>query len=224
MVDFRDFARDRHRTVDDRPFGGGPGMVLKPEPIVEAIEWVEARFGPHRRIALCPTGARFDQAAATALSAEPRTLLLCGRYEGFDERVFEALQFEFHSLGDFVLAGGELGALCIVEAAARLVPGALGDDRSAVYESFTAAANGGLDHPHYTRPRVFRGRAVPDVLRGGDHAAIDRWRAGRALERTRVRRPDLAAAEATAAGRGTVEQPSRAARARQTQSDQGEPR
>jgi tRNA (guanine37-N1)-methyltransferase len=192
VVDFRDFTRDRHRTVDDRPFGGGPGMVLKPEPIVEAIEWVEARFGAHRRLVTCPTGARFEQAAADSLARTERTLILCGRYEGFDERVFDTFAFEFVSLGDFVLAGGELAALCIVEASARLVPGALGDERSAVHESFTPAAAGGLDHPHYTRPRVFRGRGVPDVLLGGDHAAIERWRAGIARTRTLARRPDLA--------------------------------
>lgn len=191
VVDFRDFARDRHRTVDDRPFGGGPGMVLKPEPIVEAVEWIEARFGPHRRLAMCPTGARLDQPLAAELAQHDRTLILCGRYEGFDERVFEALALEPVSLGDFVLAGGELAALCIVEAAARLVPGALGDDRSAVHESFTPAARGGLDHPHYTRPRDFRGRTVPDVLLGGDHGAIERWRAQVARDRTRARRPDL---------------------------------
>ncbi|MEZ6018257.1 MAG: tRNA (guanosine(37)-N1)-methyltransferase TrmD [Planctomycetota bacterium] len=193
VIDFRDFARDRHRTVDDRPFGGGPGMVLKPEPIVEAVEWIDARYGPHRRLAACPSGNRFDQAAATSLSTSERTLLLCGRYEGFDERIFESLEFEFFSLGDFVLAGGELAALCAVEAAARLVPGALGDDRSAIQESFTPAAEGGLDHPHYTRPRLFRGLAAPDVLLGGDHAAIERWRAQAARDRTRARRPDLGA-------------------------------
>lgn len=194
VVDFRDFARDRHRTVDDRPFGGGPGMVLKPEPIVEAIEWIEARFGRHRRLVACPSGPRFDQGTAAALALTERTLILCGRYEGFDERVFQSFEFELVSLGDFVLAGGELAALCIVEASARLVPGALGDERSAVHESFTPAAAGGLDHPHYTRPRVFRGRAVPDVLLGGDHAAIERWRVGVARSRTLARRPDLARA------------------------------
>lgn len=192
VVDFRDFARDRHRTVDDRPFGGGPGMVLKPEPIVEAVEWIEARFGPHRRLAACPGGVRFDQALAAELSAAPRTLVLCGRYEGFDERIFEHLSLEPVSIGDFVLAGGELAALCIVEAAARLVPGALGDDRSAELESFTPSASGGLDHPHYTRPRTFRGSSVPEVLLNGDHSAIDAWRRQRARERTRARRPDLA--------------------------------
>lgn len=191
VVDFRDFARDRHRTVDDRPFGGGPGMVLKPEPVVEAVEWVESRYGPHRKFATCPAGVRLDQPLVESLAQCERTMLLCGRYEGFDERVFEALDITPLSLGDFVLAGGELAALCAVEAVARLVPGVLGDERSAVHESFTPAAAGGLDHPHYTRPRTYRGREVPEVLLGGDHAAIESWRARVARERTRARRPDL---------------------------------
>lgn len=189
LVDFRDFARDRHRTVDDRPFGGGPGMVLRPEPIVDCVEWLERRYGTFKKLALCPTGRRFSQPMAEELARDERVLLLCGRYEGFDERIFDVLDFEPVSLGDFVMAGGELAALAIVESAARLVPGALGDDRSAVQDSF--GASGLLDHPHYTRPREYRGLAVPDVLLRGDHAAIERWRADRANERTRARRPDL---------------------------------
>ncbi len=189
LVDFRDFARDRHRTVDERPFGGGPGMVLRPEPIVECVEWLERRHGPFRKLALCPTGAPFRQAMAEGLAREERVLLLCGRYEGFDERIFELLEFERVSLGDFVLAGGELAALAIVEASVRLVPGVLGDERSALQDSFGAA--GLLDHPHYTRPREYRGLAVPDVLLRGDHREIERWRHARALERTRALRPDL---------------------------------
>lgn len=204
-LDFRDFARDRHRTVDDRPFGGGPGMVLKPEPLVEAVEWLEERHGPHRRIALCPSGRTFDQAVARELAASmmrppsgdadpaPRLLLICGRYEGFDERIYEELRLERLSLGDFVLAGGELPALCVVEAVARLLPDVLGDARSAREDSFDEheGSLGPLDHPHYTRPRVFRGREVPEVLFSGDHARIRAWRALRAGERTRELRPDL---------------------------------
>jgi len=189
LVDFRDWARDRHRTVDDRPFGGGPGMVLKPEPIVECVEWIEERYGAHRKVALCPSGRRFDQELAAAFAATDRTLLLCGRYEGFDERIFAELELEPLSIGDFVLAGGELPALCVVEAAMRLIPGALGDERSAAMDSFQGR---GLDHPHFTRPRVFREREVPPVLLSGDHAAIDAWRSEQASKRTHERRPDLA--------------------------------
>jgi tRNA (guanine37-N1)-methyltransferase len=188
-VDFRDFTRDRHRTVDDRPFGGGPGMVLKPEPILDAVEWLERRSGPFRKIMLTPTGRPFDQAMAKELSEETQIMLLAGRYEGFDERVREECAWDEISMGDFVLCGGELPGLSVIEAVSRLLPGVLGDDESAVQDSFQAG--GGLDHPHYTRPRVFRGRAVPDVLLSGDHAAIAAWRKGRALERTLERRPDL---------------------------------
>jgi tRNA (guanine37-N1)-methyltransferase len=189
LVDFRDFARDRHRTVDDRPFGGGPGMVLRPEPIVDCVEWLEERHGPFRKWMMCPGGTPFKQAHAQDLSSEERVLLLCGRYEGFDERIVNCLGFERVSLGDFVLCGGELPALAIVEATVRLLPGVLGDERSALEESFQGAGN--LDHPHYTRPRVFRGLEVPDVLLSGDHLRIERWRRERARERTRSARPDL---------------------------------
>jgi len=197
-VNFRDFARDRHRTVDDRPFGGGPGMVLKPEPITEAIEWIEQRFGPHRRIALTPDGAPLTQAiveefvAPAEVGAEPLpVLLLCGRYEGFDERVLELHEFERLSIGDYVLAGGELPALVLLESVSRLIPGVLGDDRSALEDSFTDAADGGLDHPHYTRPRVYRDLEVPPVLLDGDHSKISAWRRAQREERTASRRPDL---------------------------------
>ncbi len=190
LVDFRDFARDRHRTVDDRPFGGGPGMVLKPEPIVECIEWVEARWGQHKKLALCPAGRPFQQRTAEALAREERVLLLCGRYEGFDQRIFELVPIEPVSIGDFVLNGGELAALIVVEATARLVPGVLGDERSAREDSFRPG--GGLDHPHYTRPRTYRGLEVPEVLLRGDHDEIARWRAEQAHTRTTERRPDLA--------------------------------
>jgi len=189
LVDFRDFTRDRHRTVDDRPFGGGPGMVLKPEPIIDAVEWLEREDGPYRKIMLTPTGTPFRQETAAGMLDSDRVLLLCGRYEGFDERIRQELEWEELSIGDFVLAGGELPALCMLEAAVRLVPGVLGDERSNQEESFQ---NGDvLDHPHYTRPRTFRGRSVPEVLLEGDHAKIVRWRHEQALERTRERRADL---------------------------------
>jgi tRNA (guanine37-N1)-methyltransferase len=178
LVDFRDFTRDRHRTVDDRPYGGGPGMVLKPEPVIECIEWLERRHGPFRKLLMCPTGTPFRQSRAEALAGEERVLLLAGRYEGFDARIRTSLQLEAISLGDFVLAGGEIPALAILEAVVRLLPGVLGDERSAREDSFRDDGVGGgtLDHPHYTRPRVFRGEAVPDVLLSGDHAAIRTWR------------------------------------------------
>jgi tRNA (guanine37-N1)-methyltransferase len=190
VVDFRDFTRDRHRTVDDRPFGGGPGMVLRPEPIAEAVEWLEARHGRFRRIALCPSGRPFRQALAEDLAREERVLLLAGRYEGFDERVRDELGFELLSIGDFVLSGGDLPALCVVEAAARLIPGVLGHEESAARDSF-AGSERHLDHPHYTRPRVWRGREVPEVLVSGHHAEIERWRTDAARARTREVRPDL---------------------------------
>ena len=189
LVNFRDFARDRNRTVDDRPFGGGPGMVLKPEPILECVEWLERREGPFKKLLMTPSGAPFRQDTARRLVEEERVLLLAGRYEGIDERVLSAAEWEEISIGDFVLAGGELPALCVVEAVTRLVPGVLGDDRSAQTESFEGG--GGLDHPQYTRPRVFRGREVPDVLVSGNHRDIEAWRAREARERTRARRPDL---------------------------------
>jgi tRNA (guanine37-N1)-methyltransferase len=195
LVDFRDFARDRHRTVDDRPFGGGPGMLLKPEPIADCIEWLEARHGAFRRFALCPGGRPFRQELAVELARDmatperARTLLLAGRYEGFDARLREELALEELSLGDFVLSGGELAALAVVESVTRLLPGALGDDRSAQQDSFTDPAL--LDCPHYTRPRVWRGREVPPVLLSGDHQKIDAWRTEQARGRTRAHRPDL---------------------------------
>lgn len=189
LLDFRRFATDRHQQVDDRPYGGGPGMVLKPEPIFAAVEWVETQFGPARRILLTPDGTPFTQAAARAYAQEERLLLLCGRYEGFDERIRLGMQWDEISLGDFVLCGGELPALCILEAAARLLPGALGDEDSAVSESFQNPRL--LDHPHYTRPPDFRGMTVPEVLRSGDHPQVARWRAEMAQRRTAARRPDL---------------------------------
>ena len=194
LVDFRDWARDRHRTVDDRPFGGGPGMVLKPEPIVDCVEWIEERAGTHRRLVLDPAGRPFVQSTAEAFAADlphrGRIMLLCGRYEGFDQRIYDELDLEPFSVGDFVLSGGELPALCIVEAIVRLLPGALGDERSALEDSFRG--EGGLDHPHWTRPRVWRRREVPEVLFSGDHARIAAWRKEAAARKTRLWRPDIA--------------------------------
>jgi tRNA (guanine37-N1)-methyltransferase len=197
LVDFRDFTRDRHRTVDDRPYGGGPGMVLKPEPIVECVEWLEREHGPFRKVLLTPTGKRFVQMDAESLAREERVLLLCGRYEGFDERIRTVVEWEEMSLGDFVLSGGEIPALAITEAVTRLVPGALGNAASAEHDSF---ANGnGIEHPQYTRPPIFRGAAVPDVLLSGDHARIAAWRARESDRLTERHRPDLVSRPRTAA-------------------------
>jgi tRNA (guanine37-N1)-methyltransferase len=199
--DLRDFTDDRHRTVDDAPFGGGPGMVMKAEPFFRAAEaiWPEGRGRRDAVILLSPRGRRFDQAAARRYAGLDRLMLLCGRYEGVDERVAEGLATEELSLGDFVMTGGEVAALAVVEAAVRLLPGALGDEGSAVTDSFEG---GRLDWPHYTRPAVVRGRGVPEVLLSGDHGQIRRWRRREALRVTRERRPDLLAS----APLGTEEQ------------------
>lgn len=173
--DIRDWAEGKHKQVDDRPFGGGPGMVLMAPPVVAAVEAVQAEAEPPGRlIALTPAGRRLDQAWVSELAREPRLILLCGRYEGFDERIIETLQPEPLSIGDYVLSGGEVAAMVVIDAVMRLIPGVLGDADSAVDESF--GPDGGLEYPHYTRPRSFRGREVPEILLGGDHAAIARWR------------------------------------------------
>ena len=173
--DLRDWAPGKHKQVDDRPFGGGPGMVLMAPPVVAAAEAVRARVEPPGTlVVLSPQGPRLDQRRVVDLAAQPRLILLCGRYEGFDERIIEILKPELLSIGDFVLSGGEVAAMVVIDAVVRLVPGVLGDSQSAVDESF--GPEGGLEYPQYTRPRVFRGREVPDVLTSGDHAAIARWR------------------------------------------------
>jgi tRNA (guanine37-N1)-methyltransferase len=173
--DLRDWAEGKHKQVDDRPFGGGPGMVLMAPPAVAAVEAVQASTGrPGRLIALTPQGKRLEQDKVRELAGESRIVLLCGRYEGFDERIFETLEPEQLSIGDYVLSGGEVAAMVVVDAVMRLLPGVLGDAESAVDESF--GPDGGLEYPHYTRPREFRGRAVPEILLSGDHAAIARWR------------------------------------------------
>jgi tRNA (guanine37-N1)-methyltransferase len=186
----RDWAGGRHKQVDDRPFGGGPGMVLMAPPVVEAVEAVREMAEPAGRlIALTPQGRRLDQGLVRELAASPRLVLLCGRYEGLDERIHEILSPELISIGDYVLSGGEVPAMVVIDAVMRLVPGVLGDAESATDESF--GASGGLEYPHYTRPRSFRGLDVPGVLLGGDHAAIARWRAEQGRLRTALRRRDL---------------------------------
>jgi tRNA (guanine37-N1)-methyltransferase len=219
IQDLREFTKDRHRTVDDRPFGGGEGMVLKPEPLFRAVETLTAKSAgtasdpaasdPQTAIVLLSAaGKLFRQETARRFSNLERIIFLCGRYEGVDERVAEHLATEEISIGDFVLSGGELGAALIVDAVTRLLPGALGNEASSENESFTVAAgesleeSGGeierrpgrallLDFPHYTRPADFRGWSVPEVLLGGNHAQVAKWRRVAALEKTRQNRPDL---------------------------------
>jgi len=186
LHDLRTWAADRHRSVDDAPFGGGAGMVMLPEPWFEALDALQAD-APAHVVLLAPDGRRFDQATATRLAGEPRLVLCCGRYEGVDERVRTRVD-EVLSIGDFVLAGGEAAALVVLDAVARLVPGVMGNAASAADESFAA---GLLEYPQYTRPAVYRGLEVPAVLRSGDHGAIARWRHDQAVERTRRLRPDL---------------------------------
>jgi len=184
--DLRDFAHDRHRQVDDAPFGGGGGMVLKPEPLCEAVEAVK-RPG-ERVVLLSPQGSRLTHAKATSLAAAPGLVLVCGRYEGVDERVRDLVVDEEISIGDYVLMGGEVPALVLLEVVARQVPGVLGNEDSAGADSFAA---GVLDFPHFTRPAEFRGRGVPEVLLSGDHASVARWRRAEALRQTWLKRPDL---------------------------------
>jgi tRNA (guanine37-N1)-methyltransferase len=189
VVDIRDFAEGKHRQVDDRPFGGGPGMVLMPGPVVAAVEAARKGHGLEAvTVLLTPQGRRFDQPLAEELAARPGMVLVCGRYEGFDERIREVLDPMEVSIGDFVLSGGELPALAVTEAVVRLLPGVLGDADSARDESF---ATGLLEGPQYTRPRAFRGLEVPPVLFSGNHAAIAAWRREAARARTRERRRDL---------------------------------
>ncbi len=189
VADVRDHAAGRHRIADDAPYGGGAGMVMKPEPLTEAIEAARQRLPGARVVLTSPRGRLLDQRLARELAEHGRLVVACGRYEGVDERVTAVVDLEI-SLGDFVLTGGELAALCIVDAAARLVPGVLGNQASAGKESF-GDEDGLLEHPHYTRPPVYRGLAVPEVLISGDHRRIARWRRREALRATRERRPDL---------------------------------
>jgi tRNA (guanine37-N1)-methyltransferase len=184
----RDYATDKHQITDDRPFGGGQGMVMKPEPIVRLLDTLKAEEPQPRVILLSPQGRIFQQEYAWRWSELPRLALICGRYEGVDERVAEHFTDEQISLGDYVLTGGELPAMVVLDAVTRLIPGVLGNAASAAAESFAEPV---LEFPQYTRPREFRGHQVPEVLLSGDHDAIHRWRRGQALLRTRLRRPDL---------------------------------
>jgi tRNA (guanine37-N1)-methyltransferase len=186
----RHYGLGKHQSVDDTPYGGGAGMVLRVDCIAQAIEAAERESGRSHRVLLCPQGAPFTQATAHALVARPVVTLVCGRYEGFDERV-RSLVDEEVSLGDFVLAGGEVPAMAVIECCVRLLPGVLGNVASVSEESFSDDNEGLLEYPQYTRPASFRGMDVPDVLTSGDHGRIARWRRERALERTAVRRPDL---------------------------------
>ena len=191
-TNFRDFAQDSHRSVDDKPYGGGPGMVLKCEPVFAAVRHLEAEApAPPARILLTPQGRRLDQALLEDLAGRPALLLICGHYEGFDERIRLGLSPLEISLGDYVLSGGEAAAMTLVDGITRLLPGALGDEESVVEESF---ADGLLEYPQYTRPPEFENMRVPDVLVSGHHGEVARWRREQRLERTRRRRPDLPAA------------------------------
>ncbi len=189
VVDVRDHAAGKHKVTDDSPYGGGAGMVMKPEPLTEAIEAARGRLPGASVILMSPRGVRLDQQVAREVAEGGRAILVCGRYEGIDERVRAVVDTEL-SLGDFVLTGGELAALAVVDAAARFIPGVLGNASSAGQESFSGEG-GLLEHPHYTRPPAYRGMQVPEVLLSGDHRRIERWRRREALRATRERRPDL---------------------------------
>jgi tRNA (guanine37-N1)-methyltransferase len=189
LTNIRDFAPDSYRKVDDKPYGGGPGMVMMPGPVFDCIDHVR-KLSPEepRLILLTPQGRKFDQARAHELSRESRLILIAGKYEGFDERIRVGLEAEQISIGDYVLNGGELAAMVVIDAVVRLLPGALGDDDSAKDDSFS---KGILEYPQYTRPETFRGMKVPDILLSGHHAEIQKWREQQALEKTREYRPDL---------------------------------
>jgi tRNA (guanine37-N1)-methyltransferase len=195
LVDLRPFGLGRHKNVDDTPYGGGSGMVLRVEPIVAALETIDPRSEdtPPRahRVLLTPQGTPFTQQVAARLATHAHLALVCGRYEGFDERVRSFADEEI-SIGDFVMTGGEIAAMAVIEATARFLPGVLGNEGSTASESFSATLEGGLEYPHFTRPPSFRGLDVPDVLVQGNHQAIAAWRRARSAERTRSRRPDLA--------------------------------
>lgn len=188
-TDIRDFAADKHRSVDDKPFGGGPGMVMMCQPLFDAVETVEGMDPrPAERLLLTPQGEPFTQTLAREFARADRLLLICGHYEGFDERIIEGLRPREVSVGDYVLSGGEPAAMVLIDAVVRLLPGVLGDEQSNQDESF---ADGLLEYPQYTRPREFRGMTVPEVLISGDHQRVSAWRHEQALQRTRRRRPDL---------------------------------
>ncbi len=190
LHDIRAWSQDKHNKVDDRPFGGGPGMVLSVEPVVTCVESVQALAPPGRLILLSPQGRKLDQRIVEEYAQEERLVLLCGRYEGFDQRVIDILQPEELSVGDYVLNGGEVAAMVVMDAVLRLIPGVLGDEESHKDDSFSTG-NRGLEFPQYTRPREFRGHSVPEVLLGGNHEAIERWRREQGYLKTHQRRQDL---------------------------------
>jgi len=190
IVNFRDYADNRHQTVDDYPYGGGAGMVLKPQPIFDAVEDLvqKAEAKQPRVVLMCPQGERYTQKKAEELSKEEHLIFICGHYEGYDERIREHLITDEISIGDYVLTGGELGAMVVIDSVVRLLPGVLGSEESHIQDSFST---GLLEHPHYTRPADFRGMKVPDVLTSGNHRLIEQWRKKESLRRTHLRRPDL---------------------------------
>ena len=188
VTDFRSFSTNKHNQVDDYPYGGGAGMVLKPEPLFNAVEALQAKGKKPRIILMCPQGGRYSQQKAEELAQEEDLIFLCGHYEGYDERIREHLVTDEISIGDFVLTGGELAAMTIIDSIVRLLPGVLGQEASHINDSFST---GLLEHPHYTRPADFRGMKVPDVLMSGNHAKIAEWREEQSLKRTFERRPDL---------------------------------
>ena len=189
VTDFREYSENKHHKVDDYPYGGGAGMVLKPEPLFNAVEAVtKGATQPPRVILMCPQGERFTQSKAEELAAEENLVFVCGHYEGYDERIRQHLVTDELSLGDFVLTGGEIASMAIIDSVVRLLPGVLGNQESSIQDSFST---GLLEHPHYTRPATYRGMSVPDVLLSGNHAKIDQWRMEQSLKRTLDRRPDL---------------------------------
>ncbi len=193
LVNFREFAHDRHKTVDDSPYGGGPGMVLKPDPIFEAVDSIKAKLPREEAaslpvILMTPQGRRFNQAVTRELSGLVELVLICGHYEGFDERIRQHLATDEISIGDYVLTGGELPAMVVIDAVCRLIPGVLGSEESSLEESY---ASGLLEYPQYTRPPEYHGWSVPEILLSGNHARIARWRREQALKRTAERRPDM---------------------------------
>lgn len=189
VTDFRNYSENKHHKVDDYPYGGGAGMVLKPEPLFNAVEAVtKGATKPPRVILMCPQGERFTQAKAEELASEENLVFICGHYEGYDERIREHLVTDELSIGDFVLTGGEIASMAIIDSVVRLLPGVLGNNVSSVEDSFST---GLLEHPHYTRPATYKGLSVPDVLLSGNHGEIDKWRTEQSLKRTLERRPDL---------------------------------
>ncbi|MGB3784819.1 MAG: tRNA (guanosine(37)-N1)-methyltransferase TrmD [Priestia megaterium] len=188
VVNFREYSTNKHQNVDDYPYGGGAGMVLTPQPIFDAVEKVTETAKKPRVVLLCPQGERYTQAKAEELAAEKHLIFICGHYEGYDERIREQLVTDEISIGDYVLTGGELGAMVVIDSVVRLLPDVLGNNHSAVQDSHST---GLLEHPHYTRPADFRGLTVPEVLMSGNHKKIEQWRQKESLKRTLLRRPDM---------------------------------